>query len=145
MTSLQESVRVLEVDNPLNLRNLSKTRWTARAESIKSVWNSYEVILDSLVKLELESDDCTTRTSAIGLRTKLLRFDFIVSIMFMKNVMYKTKRMTEILQSDDLNVIDAITILEATVKSLEIVNNYTDAMNAEIQAAASFAEKLCTA
>ena len=63
----------------------------------------------------------------------------------MKNVMYKTKRMTEILQSDDLNVIDAITILEATVKSLEIVNNYTDAMNAEIQAAASFAEKLCTA
>ena len=42
MTSLQESVRVLEVDNPLNLRNLSKTRWTACAESIKSAWNSYE-------------------------------------------------------------------------------------------------------
>ena len=60
------------------------------------------------------------------------------------NIMYKTKLMTEIFQSEDLNVIDAITILESTVKSLEIVNNHTDAMNAEIPAAASFAEKLCT-
>ena len=143
ITSLQESIRVLEVDNPLYLRNLSKTRWTARAESIKSVWSSYEAILDSLAKLE-ESNDCSTRTSAIGLRTKLLRFDFIMSIMFMKNIMYKTKRMTEILQSEDLNVIDAITIMEATVKSLETVNNDADAMNAEIQAAAAFAKKLGT-
>ena len=37
LTSLQESVQVLEVDNPLNLSNVSKTLWTARAESITSV------------------------------------------------------------------------------------------------------------
>jgi hypothetical protein len=98
MSSLQESIQVMQVDNPLNLRNLSRTRWTARAEAIKAIWSSYEAILDSLTKLE-ESDDHATRTSAYGLRTKLLRFDFIVAIMFMKNIMYKTKRMTEVLQS----------------------------------------------
>ena len=49
---------------------------------------------------------------------------------------------TEILQSQDLNIIDAITILESTVKSLEIINNDIDAMNVEIQAAAAFAEHL---
>ncbi|XP_050065932.1 uncharacterized protein LOC114126893 [Aphis gossypii] len=32
------------VDNTLQLRNLSKTRWTARAESIKAVWVSYEAM-----------------------------------------------------------------------------------------------------
>ena len=58
------------------------------------------------------------------------------------NIMYKTKLMTEIFQSEDLNVIDAITILESTVKSLEIVNNDMDAMNAEIQAAASLLRNL---
>ena len=58
-TSLQESIQSMEVDNPLNLRNLSGTRWTARAESIKSVWNSYEAILDSLSNLE-RSDDGST-------------------------------------------------------------------------------------
>ena len=128
----------MEVDNPLNLRNLSRTRWTARAESIKSVWNSYEAILDSLSNLE-RSDDGST---ASGLRAKLLRFDFIVTIMFMKNIMYKSKRMTETLQSQDLNVLDAITTVETTVKSLEIAKNDIDGMNAEIKAAASFAEKL---
>ena len=76
-------------------------QWTAQAESIKSVWSSYEAILDSLKRLE-ESGDA----NASGLHYKLLRFDFIVSIMFMKNVMYKTKRMTEILQSEDLNIIN---------------------------------------
>ena len=86
MSSLQDSIKALEVENPLNLRNLSKMRWTARAESIKSVWSSYEAILDSLERLE-ESGVA----NASGLRSKLLHFDFIVSIMFMKNVMYKTK------------------------------------------------------
>ena len=137
-TSLQESIQSMEVDNPLNLRNLSRTRWTARAKSIKSVWNSYEAILDSLSNLE-RSDDGST---ASGLRAKLLRFDFIVTIMFMKNIMCKSKRMTETLQSQDLNVIDAITTVETTVKSLEITKNDINGMNAEIKAAASFAEKL---
>ena len=60
----------------------------------------------------------------------------------MKNIMYKSKRMTETLQSQDLNVIDAITTVETTVKSLEIAKNDIHGMNAEIKAAASFAEKL---
>ena len=60
----------------------------------------------------------------------------------MKNIMCKTKRMTEILQKEDLNIIDAISIMESTIKSLERVNNDVDAMNSEIQAAVAFAEHL---
>ena len=52
--------------------------------------------------------------------------------------------MTETLQSEDLNVIDAITIIEWTVKSLETINNDIDGMNAEIKAAELFAKKLGT-
>ena len=100
------------------------------------MWSSYEAILDSLEKLE-ESGDA----NASGLRSKLLRFDFIVSIMFMKNVMYKTKQMTETLQSEDINVMDAITIIESTVKSLETINNDIDGLNAKIKAAELFAKK----
>jgi protein-tyrosine-phosphatase len=62
----------------------------------------------------------------------------------MKNIMYKTKQMTETLQSEDLNVMDAILIMESTVKSLENVSNDIEGMNAEIQAASSFAEKVGT-
>ena len=52
--------------------------------------------------------------------------------------------MTETLQSEDLNVMDAILIMESTVKSLENVSNDIEGMNAEIQAASSFAEKVGT-
>jgi len=42
---------LLEVDIKLKLRNLSMTRWTARAESIKAVWVLFEYILDVLKEL----------------------------------------------------------------------------------------------
>ena len=44
----------------------------------------------------------------------------------------------EILQCEDLNVIDAMKTMEATVCSLQEVNNDVGGMNAEIEAAASF-------
>jgi hypothetical protein len=40
--------KLLEIENSLQIRNLSKTRWTARAESIKAVWVSYDAILEAL-------------------------------------------------------------------------------------------------
>ncbi len=142
VSCLQESIIGAAVDNPLQLRNLSKTRWVVRAESIKAVWSTYKAILESLAILQECSKDIKTKTAASGLLTKITRFDFIMCIMFIKNIMYKTKRMTEILQKEDLNIIDAITIMESTIKSLENVNNDIDAVNAEIQAAVIFAEHL---
>ena len=66
--------------------------------------------------------------------------DFIESIMFMKNIMYKTKQMTEALQSEELNVIDAMIIVECTVKSLSEIRANADEL--QIQAGISFTEKL---
>jgi len=37
-----------EIENSLKLRNLSQTRWTARAEALKSLWTSYPIIIDAL-------------------------------------------------------------------------------------------------
>ncbi|XP_028418765.1 zinc finger MYM-type protein 1-like [Dendronephthya gigantea] len=142
ISSLKEHIDDADIDNPLQLRNLSKTRWVARAESIKAVWSTYEAILKSLTDLKERSTDGKTKTASSGLLAKITQFDFIVCIMFMKNIMYKTKRMTEILQKEELNIIDAITIMESTIKSLESVANDSDAMNAEIQAATVFAERL---
>ena len=51
VTALKELIASNEVEDPLCFRNLSRIRWTARAESIKSVWNSFEAILDCLDSL----------------------------------------------------------------------------------------------
>ena len=78
-----------EIENTLRLRNLSKTRWTARAESIKAVWSSLEAISKCLLEIHLSNNmfDRNTRTKALGLRKKVLSFDFLVSLSFMKNIL----------------------------------------------------------
>ena len=81
-----------EIENALQLRNLSKTRWTARPESVEAVWRTYEAIVDVLQEIKGSSEfDKATRTKAAGVLSRILRFD---SIMFSKNVLIKTKMMT---------------------------------------------------
>ena len=46
---------VKKVENSLKLRNLSKTRWIARAESIRAVWMSYDAVKDTLAAIKTSS------------------------------------------------------------------------------------------
>ena len=69
------------------LRNLSRTRWSARAESIQAVWTSFEVILDVLHTVTNKAD-VKTKTQALGLKKKMLSLDYVVALMFMKNIAY---------------------------------------------------------
>jgi len=63
--------KLLEVDIKLKLRNLSMTRRTARAESIKAVWVLFEYILDVLKELINDTNiDNKTRAQALGLEKK---------------------------------------------------------------------------
>ena len=49
----------------------------------------------------------------------MLRFDFIVSLMFAKNVFIKTKMMTKVLEKDTLDVTGAIEALDITGKCIQ--------------------------
>jgi hypothetical protein len=59
------------------LRNLSKTRWSARAESIQAVWTSFDVIVDLLQQITNKADQ-QTQTQAIGLRKRMLSLDLVL-------------------------------------------------------------------
>ncbi|XP_060881749.1 uncharacterized protein LOC132953246 [Metopolophium dirhodum] len=133
-----------DLDNVLQLRNLSKTRWTARAESIKAVWCSFEAICDSLHYISSHQDayDRMTRTKAHGLNKKLHSFNFIVSLIFMKNIMYKLKALTETLETKHLSLVDAATLIGTTIKILEEINLDTNSINNLIDSAISFSTTL---
>ena len=78
------------VTNALQLRSLSKTRWSARAESVQAVWTSFEAIHDAfLLNIVGHSNiDNKTKGKATGIINQLLNFDFIVSIMFTRHVAF---------------------------------------------------------
>jgi hypothetical protein len=130
------------IENALKLKNLSKTRWTARADAIQAVWHSYEAIVSSLNQLATTTIlPMKQRALAQGLQKKIKSFDLIVSLMFMKNIMYKTKNLTEKLQEEELNVSDAVDLIEATIASLQRLRDDTSNINDEIKAASAFAQK----
>ena len=49
-----------QVENALKLRNLSKTRWVYRNESIEAVWNSFEAIRKGLTEVKEKDNNETT-------------------------------------------------------------------------------------
>lgn len=91
-------VKELDINRALALRNLSMTRWIARADSIRAVWRSFEGVIAALEALD-ESEGAKTKMKAAGLLKRVKKFDFVVMLMFMKNVMVKTKILTQELQS----------------------------------------------
>jgi len=131
-----------EIENSLKLRNLSQTRWTARAEALKSLWASYPIIIEALDDIvEEKKIDKKTKNTAFSLSKKLVSVDFVVSLMFMKNIMYKLKLLTECLESAELNITDATLFISSTLKSLDIINSDTENMNNLIQSAVVFLKK----
>ena len=135
---MEENIK--EVENALKLRNLLKTRWTNRAESIHA---SYEVITNTLSAIHNSGDfDTSTKVTARSLYDEMISVDFVLSMMFMKNIMPKTKQMMEALQAEELNIVDAMTIIKATVDNLRRINEDSHAMDAEIHAGIAYTRKL---
>ncbi len=68
--------------------------------------------------------------------------DFIMSIMFMKNIVSNTKQMTEALQGEDHNIVDAMTIICSTVCGLQRINGNSLAIDDLIEAGFQYTDKL---
>ena len=123
------------VENSLMLRNLSLTRWTARAESLRAMWISYEAVIEVLRKISNDGFvDAKGKAAATGFLAKVLRVDFVVSLMFMRIILWKTKVLTESLQKENLNIVDALEAVNGTVKSLEDIRKDDEGVLNQIQA-----------
>ena len=73
-----------EVENALQLRNLSKTRWVYRSESIDAMWRSLSAVKDALDSLSsLRSVDKPTRDNASRLYDHVVDFNFMFALMYM--------------------------------------------------------------
>ena len=117
------------------LRNLSLTRWTARAESLREMWISYEAVIEVLREISNDgSVDAKGKAAATGLLAKVLRVDFVVSLMFMRIILWKTKVLTESLQKENLSIVDALEAVNGTVKSLKEIRKDDEGILNQIQA-----------
>ncbi|CAM1307952.1 Uncharacterised protein r2_g1783 [Pycnogonum litorale] len=136
----RQKVKDLDIEGALALRNLSMTRWIARADSIKSVWRGFEGVVGALEELT-ESEDPKTKLKAHALLKRVKSFEFILMLMFMKNVMVKTNILTQEIQGIKINILDTLEAAQATIATLKHMRNNSDALDKEIEAAVVFSEK----
>ncbi|XP_050316016.1 uncharacterized protein LOC126750435 [Anthonomus grandis grandis] len=131
-----------QVDNALFLKNLSRTRWTARAESLQAINRLYEIILETLEDISINVKvDNKTKGKAQGLYKRRLSFDFISYLIFLKTIFYKLKIVTELLESERLNVVDAVEEIKSTANIPERIRNNDKELRDPIDAAKQFAFK----
>ena len=138
---LGERVQKSEYGKALKLRNLSATRWSARGDSIRAVWSSFEEIIQALGELE-NSDDTKTRAKVATLLKRIKSFEFIVMLMFMKNIMMKTKILKK--QVDlffDINIIDTLEATIAAISTLRHLRQDEGNLNQQIHASIAFSER----
>ncbi|CAB4043327.1 Hypothetical predicted protein [Paramuricea clavata] len=55
-----------EVENALQLRNLSKTRWTVHPESVEALWRSFKTAVEALRALNCTSENTDPDTKTKG-------------------------------------------------------------------------------
>ena len=126
----------------LLLMNLSKTRWSARPDTVDAFWISLYKICKALEEITDSQSkyDSMTKSKANGLLNKIKSFDFILALMFMKNIMYKTKYMVNVLQTETLDISGAIITMESTQKILEGIKNNSCEQKDMVDTALAFCE-----
>ena len=132
-----------EIDNVLKFRNLSKTRWVYSSESIEAVWRIYEEIPKAIDEIVTTAGvEPRVKARGNGIKTKLLSFDFLFGLMFMRLIMKKIKLLTKQLQEEELNILDTLLLIDATVENLKKIRSEDRAMDAELDAIAEFGNKM---
>ena len=105
---LKREIEALQVDIVL-------LYFIGRAESIRAVWGSYENLIDLLKNIRpSEGSDRYAKKIASNLEERMESFQFYLSLLFMKNVMYKTKVAVLQVQKIEQDIISSLDVMHQT-------------------------------
>jgi len=116
----------------LLLKDLCKTRWYARYEALNAVYLSFHQLVQCLIELE-DDNDTTTRYEAKNLLNKIISFEFVVLLIFTRQVMASTNATVTQLQEENLDVLSAIDMLSSLLTLLKNMRNDDADLNKIIQ------------
>ncbi|KAF0757546.1 Uncharacterized protein FWK35_00026070 [Aphis craccivora] len=104
---------------------------------------SIKVLIETLQEIiDLKNVYKNARSQALGVIKKVLSFDSVVSLLFIKNIMYKIKTLTEKLEAIELNIIDALMLIDYSIASLTEMNKDDVSMNYLVSSAITFSGQL---
>ena len=107
----------------LTVKPLSETRWSSRVNAVRVLRYQIGEVYDALVSI-IEDTTLTgvtgaqTRADAQGIAFQLRCFKFVVSVVVWYNILYEVNFANKLLQSQSLDMSEAVTQLNKTIQYL---------------------------
>lgn len=96
------------------LKSLSTTRWACLAEAVAVIKINYSAILRALTEIIETTKQSDVKVKEIGLLHQVKSFNFIFGLTMMHPILQLIVKVSKLLQSPDINLINAM----ASIKSL---------------------------
>lgn len=103
-----------EMEKRTKLRTLCETRWSSRADALKTFKASFAVVVSSLDFLKDDGDD------KAGVRlSSILRFDFIIGLVVSQHILSSTVALSDFLQRPRCNLLEAVREGKVIIRMLQ--------------------------
>lgn len=99
------------------LKRLIETRWSCNYEAIEAIKETFGTVLATL-QLVSESD-CDRSVEAKGLLLQIVSYKFVVCLVMFNHLFSLTNCLSKLLQAPHLDLAAAISLIDATVQTLE--------------------------
>ncbi|XP_065678182.1 52 kDa repressor of the inhibitor of the protein kinase-like [Hydra vulgaris] len=123
---------VLEKNSKYSVKNLSKTRWTARADSVRVILNDYKNIINSLAWIsEDENFDSSAQAQAQNILFKMEEFEFVLQTIFWNTMLQRMNAVSKSLQDSKITLDTACKLLSSLVDFILGLRESFDKIEAE--------------
>ena len=101
-----------------SMKKLLDTRWACRIDAILAVYENYSAILAALDEIQDNSSNSRVSSEACGLRHQMLKFEFLICLLVLKDVLSKCQTISNYLQREDIDIVSALQVVDSSVKLL---------------------------
>ena len=99
------------------------TRWTVRANALKSIAENYTVLLDTWCECLETTRNTETKARILGVQSQMCSFDFFYGIHLGVLILSHSDNLSKTLQRKDISASEGQAVTEMTVKTLQSVRS----------------------
>ena len=114
----EEVQRVASIKKPLRIKSLGNTRWACHFDAVSGVLQSLKEIVATLEDLTENDRDSKRRVEAGGFLTHVRTFGFIFILDLLVKGLPITKRQSDQLQDDSLDLAAAVELVDSVLSSI---------------------------
>ena len=109
----------------MSVKKLSDTRWACRSDAIRAVSENFSAILKALDEVEQSAHSGRVVAEAGGLRYQMLKFEFLLCLIVLKDLLFKCRCISDYLQREDIDILSALQLADTTIKTLKEMRTET--------------------